>query len=1024
MSIQALPSAAIRLIGASQVITDASSLLKELVDNALDARATSITIDISSDTLSTLQLRDNGHGVAPEDRDLLCKRYCTSKIREYGDLKDIGGSSLGFRGEALASACEISGEMIVTTHVEGEEVASCLKMSPKGEIKSRTRASHPVGTTIKVTELFKALPVRKQTAVKGAAKTLARVKSMLQAYALARPNVRFALKVLKAKNDKGNWTYVPAKGQPKEDAAFKVVGKECAGQCEWQVMELHGFEVQAFLPRPDAVASKISNAGHFVSIDGRPVSTTRGTLKQIMTLFRERLRGCGKSLEGVKDPFLWLNLVCPPGSYDPNVEPAKDDVVFEDSDLVIEAVGALLSSYYVPEPKEDEPLSEVEATSPGAVQVYEDDELEQRPAKRPRTANSVKHNMYGGDDEAIVTLNDETQPYASIEDDENSQEDINAISVSNPFVMAKMNASNKPKRTTSFRNGQLMTPLHERNEVEDNSTSVGQSTDIPPHPPWGMPTPAASSPVSKRPATAGREESPLPFQRLKRRLYDDEEDDEEDEDTSLFLPDNDRADQPNSSRWRGWSKTADFTTAAQLPQGTQPPLPPAGPNAFQLLTPQTTARPARKRQQNPRRQDNNDYDTATPQAEDEGRVWFDHLQQASSGSSPAAKGRNGRAAGRKQQLDIDIRDMFAASAGIVAPTRMHVEPEDLEEADHTTPSNLISNLNSNRHGIPRVGASSRSGINAPFRPVIPAWRRNMSATNADIREDSILGDSNPFTTHEQDTVNHNEMFNLASPILANQMSNPSATVDDQSSMPFPSSIANLSTPRRLAACLDFHNPTSPSHTHNHTLAQSDASDAPHNLHPPPIRSKYSGLSRTRTAALAKLPLERTPDGFALQNLQTTLQGTAIALEIRQLQVMQNAMPLEYGTPVWGVMEAIRAGDVEIFEDDEVSPSQEGQAEYDPTQPPSSQVPTMTQMSTQDSSPTKSPTVNLDIQAQSAFSAPPVSEAEANRWEEWVGAWIARSFRTPTDDEVHDVEDIGEEAGLYVVDAVHGCASVA
>jgi len=1015
MSIQALPSAAVRLIGASQVITDAASLLKELIDNALDARATSITIDISSDTLSTLQLRDNGHGVAPEDRDLLCKRYCTSKIREYGDLKDIGGSSLGFRGEALASACEISGEMIVTTRVEGEEVASCLKMSPKGEIKSRTRASHPVGTTVKVTELFKALPVRKQTAVKSAAKTLARVKSMLQAYALARPNVRFALKVLKAKNDKGNWTYVPAKGQPKEDAAFKVVGKECAGQCEWQVMELHGFEVQAFLPRPDAVAGKISNTGHFVSIDGRPVSTTRGTLKQIVTLFRERLRGCSKNLEGVKDPFLWLNLVCPPGSYDPNIEPAKDDVVFEDSDLVIEAVGALLSSYYVPEAKE-EVVEEVEATSPGAVQVYEDDEFEERPAKRPRTANSVKHNMYGGDDEAIAMLNDESMPLASIEDDENSQEDINAISVSNPFVMAKMNASNKPKRTTSFRNGQLMTPLHERNEVEDNSTSVGQSTDIPPHPPWGMPTPAASSPVNKRPATAGREESPLPFQRLTRRLYDDEEE-EEDEETSLFLPENNPRDQPSSSRWRGWDKTADFTTAAQLPPGTQPQLPPVVPNAFQLLTPQTTTRPPRKRQQNKPRQDNNDYDTATPQAEDEGRVWFDHLQQASSGSSPAAKGRNGRAAGRKQQPDIDIRDMFAASAGIVAPTRMHVDSGALREADHAAPVDPISNVNTYRHGIPRAAANSRSGINAPFRPVIPAWRR----TDAHLREDSILGDSIPFITHEQDPADHNEILNQASPLLDNQTADSSATFNDQTSVPFPSSIANLSTPRRLAACLDCHNTTSPSHTHNHTLAHPNASDAPHNLHPPPTRSKSSGLSRTRTAAFAKLPLERTPNGFVLQDLQTTLRGTkfdTIAVETRHLQDMHRSMPLEYGTPVWGVMEAIRAGDIEIYEDDAVSPSQEGQAEY----PPSSQIPTMTQMSAQDSSQAKSPTVNLDVQAQSAFLAPPVSEVEANRWEEWVGAWIASSFRTPSGDEVHDADDEGDgEAELYVVDAVRDCA---
>jgi DNA mismatch repair protein MutL len=127
MSIQALPPAAVRLIGATQVITDASSLVKELIDNALDARSTSIQIEISANTLDTIQVRDNGHGVAPDDRDLLCKRYCTSKIRDFGDLRDLGGTTLGFRGEALASACEIAGDTQVTTRVEGEDVASCLK---------------------------------------------------------------------------------------------------------------------------------------------------------------------------------------------------------------------------------------------------------------------------------------------------------------------------------------------------------------------------------------------------------------------------------------------------------------------------------------------------------------------------------------------------------------------------------------------------------------------------------------------------------------------------------------------------------------------------------------------------------------------------------------------------------------------------------------------------------------------------------------------------------------------------------
>lgn len=134
MSILALPASTISIIGSSQVLTDAASVVKELIDNALDARASSIFVEISSNTLDVIQVRDNGHGIAPQDRSLVCRRYCTSKIRDYSDLKDVGGSSLGFRGEALASAAELSGIILVTTRVEGEDVAVALKVNKKGEV--------------------------------------------------------------------------------------------------------------------------------------------------------------------------------------------------------------------------------------------------------------------------------------------------------------------------------------------------------------------------------------------------------------------------------------------------------------------------------------------------------------------------------------------------------------------------------------------------------------------------------------------------------------------------------------------------------------------------------------------------------------------------------------------------------------------------------------------------------------------------------------------------------------------------
>lgn len=134
MSIAALPPSTVRVIGSAQVLTTPDSFVKELIDNALDARATAIFVEVAANTIDTLQVRNNGHGVAPEDRDLVCRRYCTSKISDEKDLRSIGGSSLGFRGEALASAAELSGAMLMTTRVEGEPFAVGLRVGINGEL--------------------------------------------------------------------------------------------------------------------------------------------------------------------------------------------------------------------------------------------------------------------------------------------------------------------------------------------------------------------------------------------------------------------------------------------------------------------------------------------------------------------------------------------------------------------------------------------------------------------------------------------------------------------------------------------------------------------------------------------------------------------------------------------------------------------------------------------------------------------------------------------------------------------------
>ena len=134
MPITALPKDTARLITSSLALNDAASVIKELVDNALDARADIITIELSANTLDVIQVKDNGSGIGVEDRQLLCKRGCTSKIRSIDDLACLGGSFLGFRGEALASVAELSSSVTITTRIEGEVVGTALKFGPEGKL--------------------------------------------------------------------------------------------------------------------------------------------------------------------------------------------------------------------------------------------------------------------------------------------------------------------------------------------------------------------------------------------------------------------------------------------------------------------------------------------------------------------------------------------------------------------------------------------------------------------------------------------------------------------------------------------------------------------------------------------------------------------------------------------------------------------------------------------------------------------------------------------------------------------------
>lgn len=360
--------------------------------------------------------------------------------------------------------------------------------------------------------MLQSLPVRKETALKECSKTLAAIKRIIQSYAFARPSVRFHLRVPKARSNKFNFTYAPKKDANIEDVTLKIVGRSCALQCEWTTIESDGYDIRAFLPKPNAVDSEIANAGAFLSIDGRPLSTIRGTPKKIIAAFKEQFRKSNPSHRLIKDAFFFMNIICPPGSYDPNIEPAKDDILFEREDVVLAVVTKLLTAYYpevaaanhmdehpdscvfVQTPISPQP-SEVSSDHPGRSETIDSilEEVKPSPGKHQIVQNSLqwRSNMYGVDEDDLELLSSEYQRPV-IEDDE--EEGRRAVSVSNPWTIAKMNAFTKAK--PSAKDPQLTTPIKTPASMIFNSKYPIAGKITCQQPPLEPPTPQTVSRVN------------------------------------------------------------------------------------------------------------------------------------------------------------------------------------------------------------------------------------------------------------------------------------------------------------------------------------------------------------------------------------------------------------------------------------------------------------------------------------------------------------------------------------------------
>jgi DNA mismatch repair protein MutL len=322
-TIRELPDELISQIAAGEVIERPASVVRELIDNALDAGATNITLRILAGGVRSIVVEDNGSGIAPGQLTLALKRHATSKISSLSDLESL--DTMGFRGEALAAVSSVSDMSIVS---QTADQAHAWRIDARtGELSPAARA---VGTTIEVRELFFSTPARRKF-LKTDATELAHCVEAARRHALARPDVGFAIWSEGKLHDQ--WLACGANEaasttSPGLTRIEQVLGDELAAQCLALSHTVGTVQIAGFVGTPDAARSRADQ--QYCYVNGRYVRD-----KVIQHAVRQAFADV---LHGARQPVYVLSVAMDAARVDVNVHPTKIEVRFRDSRDVHSAV--------------------------------------------------------------------------------------------------------------------------------------------------------------------------------------------------------------------------------------------------------------------------------------------------------------------------------------------------------------------------------------------------------------------------------------------------------------------------------------------------------------------------------------------------------------------------------------------------------------------------------------------------------------------------------------------------------------
>lgn len=300
--IRVLTDHMINQMAAGEVIENTSSVIKELVENAIDAGATSIYIEILEGGRELIRVSDNGIGMSPDDAILCLERHATSKISSVEDIESIG--TMGFRGEAIPSIASISKFSILTS--QNEE--GTLVIVEGGKLLTAKPAPRSRGTTIEVKSLFFNVPVRRKFQ-KSPAYDTQQIFKIVGALALGHPHIRFEL----ISDQK---SLFKAREETLEQRIVSVLGKEYAQSLVPLSFEAENYQIEGFIGAPHV--HKTNRTGQSLFINQRAV-----TSPVVASAVKE---GYGTLLPSDRYPVFVLHLKLSGGLLDVNVHPQKKEV--------------------------------------------------------------------------------------------------------------------------------------------------------------------------------------------------------------------------------------------------------------------------------------------------------------------------------------------------------------------------------------------------------------------------------------------------------------------------------------------------------------------------------------------------------------------------------------------------------------------------------------------------------------------------------------------------------------------------